>query len=270
MKSQLQNITSGNINTTNINTIANSLIPIYISLQYEKNFLKFPINPESLEVKNPSSSKSVNINGLGEVAIPQRLGLKTLTIKSFFWGSNPNSLTLPSEQYVQWLEKWQRSRKPAKLIVTRLGYSMQVICDSFTHSINAGEEENVYFTLELREYRSYGAKRLGVVSTQSILQKIQNLTGDLVSPILVDIPLPARDQSSKPSYSSPYTTKKGDTVCSVTKKITGTTDDWESLYDLNSTVLGNITEGTEIPAGTKLQLPLTWTGDNNTNIKVVG
>lgn len=269
MKSQLQNLAGGNINLTNFNSVLNSVIPIYIMLQYEKKLLKFPINPESLKVDEPSESKTFNVNGLGEVAVPQRRKLKTITIDSFFWGSNPNTVALPSEQYVQWIENWQKSRKPAKFIVTRLGYSMQVICEGFTHWINAGEEENVYFTLKLREYRSYGAKVLGTVTSGSILEKIQNLTESAVSPILVEIPLPTRDVSSKPSYSSPYTSKKGDTLCSVTKKVTGKTDDWQSLYDLNTAVFGEMTESTEIPVGTKLQLPSSWTGDESTNLKVV-
>lgn len=243
-------------------------IPIYIFLQYEHYVLKFPINPESIKKEIPSPSTTTAVEGLGEVSQPQTPGLARITIESFFWQSVN---LVPSSFYILWLEKWQKSKKPANLIVTRLNYCMQVSCERFDHWINGGEEEDIYFTLELKEYRPHGAKRLKKTTNKSVLQSLQALKDLAVLPVLLDIPRPSRNSSTKMSFVNPYETKEGETISSITKKITGKTDDWKSLYDENRGILGDIfSEGREIDAGTKLTLPQSWVQNKAYRIKTAG
>ena len=216
------------------------IIPIYIFLQYGKNSLKFPINPEDLPKDIPSESETVEIEGIGEVSIPTKPKLAKLTIKSFFWHQNN---LVPSSFYVAWLEKWQASKKPANLIVTRLNYSMQVTCEHFNHWIKAGEEKDVYFELQLQEFRPYGAKKLNTVKNKTLLQKLKDVKNLAVSPILVEIPRPSRSSTNKSEITNPYTTMFGDTLMKICKKITGGTDEWKLLYDENTEVLGGYSYG---------------------------
>jgi hypothetical protein len=239
--------------------IQDELIPIYISLQYKHYFLKFPINPDNLTKDIPSSSTTADIEGIGEVSVPTTPKLANITIKSFFWHQNN---LVPSSFYVDWLERWQASKEPALLIVTRLNYSMKVTCENFRHWINAGEEKDIYFELQLKEYRPYGAKKLNVLDKMTFLKGLQ-LVGDLASQylnvILIDIPRPTRDKIKKGRVQNPYTTKENDTLLSITKLVTGSTDEWKLLYDNNVDILGDIvTNDKEIPSGTKLNLPNKW------------
>lgn len=247
--------------------VQDETIPIYISLQYDKNFLKFPINPDNLTKDRQSNSKTVEIDGIGEISVPSTPSLATITIKSFFW---QDVNLLPSALYVAWLEKWQESKKTAKLIVTRLNYSMEVTCESFKHWINAGEEKDIYFELQLKEYRPYGAKKLNKITTTSILERLNKLKDDVMDyvSILIDVPRPSRNSSTKEKISNPYIVKENETISSITKKITGSTEEWKLLYDENTEILAYYTGlAGGIKPGIKLTLPQSWVENSTYNIE---
>ena len=204
-------------------------IPIYMSLQYDGNLMKFPINPEKLAISCPSSSEKATVEKLGEVSIQKIPGLKTFNISSFFWGQVSDT---PSSTYVDWLLAWQKSGKKANFIMTKLNYSMAVTCENFEYEIRAGEENDVYFSLELMEYRKYGAKRLGDV--ESVLNIFDALTEKLsgmsnAPSVLIEVPRLDRLSISKKLIESPYTVTEKDTITGITKKITGATDKWKEL-----------------------------------------
>lgn len=235
-------------------------IPIYIILQYEGKLLKFPINPESLKISTPSNSDKVEIEGIGEVSIPKNVGLSTVTINSFFWR---DLNLLPSSLYVKWLQNWQKSKKPANLIVTRFNYSMQVTCEKFDHEIRAGEEKDVYFSLEMVEYRSYGAKRLGSIVNKSLIKTIQDTINSIEVPILLEIPRVSRNQVNKPIFNSPYKTRLGDTLVSIARRLTGDSSKWKLLFNENKKLLGNkLTDNSELPTGTELIIPEEFSKDS--------
>lgn len=230
---------------------------ITISLQYEGQLLTFQINPESINKDIPSSSVNTDVVGLGEIAIPVTPKLASITISSFFW-QQYNSF--PVKFYINWIKNWQLSKKPAKLITTILPYTMQVVCESFDYESRAGEESDFYFNLSLKEYRPYGAQMLGIAQAKTLLQKLAGLL-DETPPVLINVPLPIRVSNNAPKYTSPYIVMQGDTLSSITKKITGTTEKWKELYNENKTILANNInlEGYNL----KLKLPTSWISDNS-------
>ena len=252
-----------------MNTYRQDVIPIYITLSYTNNSfgkgavlqsLKFPINPDNLKKEINSNSETVNIEGLGEVSLPCGTSLAKMTISSFFWFDNPHTVALSSSLYVAWLEKWQKSKQPAHLVITRLNYSMQVTCESFKHWINAGEEDDVYLELELQEYRPYGAKKLHEKKDESLLETLQYVKDYVTPPILYELPRPTRSISSWRNLPNPYIVKQNQTLITITKLFTGSTYDWRALYDENKTTIGNkFGNSEEIPIGTKLFIPEKWT-----------
>lgn len=240
-------------------------IPIYILLQYERNIMKFPINPPDWTEERDSESASAEIEGIGEIGIPKTPGLRRVTISSFFWHEVN---LLPSSLYVAWLKRWQDSKKPARLVVTGLNKTMECTCESFKHWINAGEEKDIYFELSLKEYRPYGAMKLGAVSNPTLLQRVQNLVGNVTDKIgdkipfvLFEIPRPQRTTIQKLTVKDPYKTKKNETLISITKKIRGSTSEWKKLYNKNKDKLDNIMDGDgTVEPGTLLKLPAGWAG----------
>lgn len=242
-----------------------TFIPIYMTLQYENYMMKFPINPEVLKKEIPSDSTTVEVEGIGEVSVPSSPKLATININSFFWQAKN---LLPSAMYIAWLEKWQKSKKPANFIVTRLNYSMQVTCEHFSHWINAGEESDIYYELRLREYRSYGAKKLNVITDKSLFDKLKSIKEDLVLPVLVEIPRPQRNNILKIKWKNPYTVLLNENLQTITKRITGYTTDWKALYDENAEEIGNLMiENKPLRVGMKLVLPQKWVENSAYNIE---
>lgn len=231
-------------------------IPIYISLQYDQYFMKFPINPDHLKVERSSESVTEDIEGLGEIAIPQKPRLARVEISSFFW--HQNNLT-PSSFYVAWLRRWQDSKKPANLIVTRLNYSMQVICESFSYDTRAGEEKDVYFDLRLTEYRSYKAKKIKDKKvSESVLSKIQQAMESAVPLVLLDIPRPTRSSVLKKAFGNVYEVcPRARTVVAITRLVMGDSGKWRELYEENKETIGDAWAG-ELEDGQKLTLPSSW------------
>ena len=229
-------------------------IPIVITLSYGANLLKIPVNPESLSRNIPSNSRTVNIEGIGEVSIPTTPKLSKISIKSFFWQDRN---ILPSSAYISWLLAWQKSKKPAKMIITKLNYSMQVTCENFIYDTKAGEEDDVYYELELQEYRNHGAILVSnsKVNT-SVFETLTNL--NIPIPFLIDIPRPPRTASKK-KPENPYIVNNYRTLISITKSIRGNSSDWKSLYESNKKTLGDsFSSNSSIPKGTKLILPEGW------------
>lgn len=242
--------------------IQDTKIPIYIFLEYQNtlghpNLIKFPINPDSLEKGRASSSSKTKIEGLGEVSVPEYPNLATISIKSFFW---QDKNLLPSNMYVSWLEKWQESKLPAKLIVTRLNYSMNVTCEGFRHWINAGEEKDIYFELNMQEYRPYGVG-IGKMYEPDYVTRLLNLQSSATLPILIDIPRPSRSSVNTPVYYNPYITGKNETLLSISKKITGSDEKWKELYEENKKTIAD--SNIEIKSGTSLNLPSSWISSYN-------
>lgn len=150
--------TSINSNTSN---------EVMVTLEYDKTSITFPINPEMLKEVIDSSATTENIEGIGEISIPQIPSLSTISFSSFFWGGIDKR---DPKDYVKWIKTWQKSRKPARFSVSLIDWDIYVTCESFSHWVNAGEEKDIYFSIVLKEYRKYGAKPVKVVNGQYVIQ----------------------------------------------------------------------------------------------------
>lgn len=264
----------------NINKQLNSQIsnaPINISLTYVYNnkvmipqHLEFPINPEELTKDIGSSSDSVEIEGLGEVSIPKTPSLSRMTIKSFFWqAKNVN----PSIFYVRWLERWQKSKQPALLVVTRFDYSMKVTCEKFNYTIKAGEEDDIYFELELREYREYGVKTLASLNiSENAKKQALEIAEASAEAVLVTIAPPTRMMRNFTNIiglsGGIYKTRKNDSIISVCQKFgKKLADDWKELFNfdkMNKKIISNLmVEDSIFPEGTELIIPTNWLNGGN-------
>ena len=206
---------------------------IYVTLKYEKKAIRFPVNPEQLKKVVSSSAVTEKIEGIGEISIPQTPSLTEITLSSFFWKDKD---TTSPKTYIRWLEDWQASRKPAYLIVSRYDWNMQVTCEELTHWVNAGEEDDIYFEISLKEYRTYGAEEVLFRNGQfiSIDEASKNI------PVLVAKHTPLRSTINKASVDDIFEIKnsKQTTIGSLTKEATGSTKDWKELWRTNREPFG--------------------------------
>lgn len=236
------------------------LIPIYIFLSYGKNVLKLPINPENLKTDRGSESETEEIEGLGQIGEPSTPKLAKIAINSFFWHEADS---MPAALYVAWIRKWQKSKQPAKLVVTRFNYSMQVTCEYFNYDTRAGEEKDVYYELSLQEYRPYGAKYLRTETNQKLITKVTNWLGKTseqlsdVPLVLVGLPRPNRNSTLKEEIGNTYTAVSPYlTITAISKKITGSAENWKEIYDENRDIFGDMeSETREVKPGTIIKVP---------------
>lgn len=114
-----------------------------------------PINPQQLELTEEQLNEKTNLLNIGEVNLLGRRGLIKGPISSFF----PSALSpfyryanREPQEYVQQLQKWKRSGKPIRLIVSDLDLNLMMSIDKLSIRQNEGDQD-IYYTLELAEYR---------------------------------------------------------------------------------------------------------------------
>ena len=214
---------------------------VNIKIIFDRQILTLPVNCETLTNEKGADNEQVEIVGLGNIVVKKKPGLSSLSIESFFPSPNSEFYTgVSPKSCVEFFNKIWNSDKVAKIITEGLpiNYNMYFVIDNFNPENKAGEEEDIYYTLEITEYKPYGAKLINMQG--------QNI-GIIANTDRVD---------NKPLIDQIYTIKSGDSLTSITKKITGNTSRWTELYLENTAIIGDNPENLYV--GAKLTLPESW------------
>jgi len=146
---------------------------------YFQNVMSLPVNPETLEISTDSDNKKTNVVKLGQIVIPKGVNLSTLTIESFFPGTNTLEniissghipgyiLTTPSavfknftgNQYYQYFEMLQTTQIPVRLVISDCGVDMDVLVESIKKKYESCDED-IHYTLNLIQYKKHSATKL--------------------------------------------------------------------------------------------------------------
>lgn len=215
---------------------------VNIKIHFNNRTLTLPVNPEELSHERSADNEKVKIVGLGNIVIKKDVGLKTVTIESFFPASYSNFYTgVSPKACVDFINRIWKSDKIAMITTEGLpvNLNMYFVIDGFTFDDKAGEEDDIYYSLKIMEYIPYGAKLVNMQGTTN--------NAILESPNRVD---------NKPLVDQVYTVKSGDGLVAITKKLTGNTARWRELYENNIVIIGN--NPNIIKPGMKLILPESW------------
>ena len=142
---------------------------IYIKFGGKK--VKIPVNPEEIEIEYPTDNKTYNVLGKGEIVVPRKPSLKVVSWDSFFpSGNDPyiNSGAKDPENYERLFSKAMKNKTVCRLIISRSGLydtNMQCIVSSFKTTDKGGEPRDIYYSVELMEYRSYDPETVSIVTT---------------------------------------------------------------------------------------------------------
>ena len=210
---------------------------IKLKFEFQNRTFMLPLNPENLEVSVSNDTKKFDIIGLGQIAVPAQKGLRTISFECFFPAFNR------PKKCVEFFENVMDSKKPVRFITEGLikEVNMYMVIDDFSYDIRAGEEEDIYYTMSLTEYRPYGAKLEEIKSTAN---------GNEVLPSTED-----REDTKEP-VTQTYIVKQGDSLWSITKNFSGSGGNWGSLYVINKEVIGG--NPNLIYPGQVLTLPTEW------------
>ncbi len=142
-----------------------------IFLRFQAQKVKIPVNPTEIGIQRPTDNQTYDILGTGEIVVPRNPSLKVVSWDSFF----PKDLSAPyvnsgakkSEFYVRCFERALREKQILRLIISRSGCfdtNMRCIVSSFETKDKGGEPGDIYYSLELQEYKSYAPSTLTIVT----------------------------------------------------------------------------------------------------------
>lgn len=170
-----------------------------------------PVNPENLEWVTSGANETMNVVGLGEIVVPKKSKLPTTNISAYF-PANENDTP---QSYIEFFEKARASLKPMNFTVTGLKQARLVVIENFTYDRRAGEHNDIYYSMDLREYRPYGAEYIG----KREFRAIRTATELTIPPVVVAQPsVPQRSNENKPETPSTHVTGEGDTLGGIGEK----------------------------------------------------
>lgn len=141
-------------------------LKFYIQVDGKKYLL--PVNPSQLEISKASNNSSNEVVSLGEINQIGADGLDQLSLESFFPKEKESSfVSFPNEfinqnTFVDLLKSIQSQGKLLRLTVTETNINILTTIENFKYSLKDATGD-IYFTLELKQYREFGAKYVTTV-----------------------------------------------------------------------------------------------------------
>lgn len=212
----------------------------------------FPVLPEKLSIKRNGSDKEYDIIKTGRISTIQKPELTEISFESFFPGNNypfvnpkhykkdgnPDPYT-----YVNYVLKWWDTGYPVRFIYigidtqresSKLSLPMSIV--SFERWEEGGSPGDIFYSLKLKEYVFYSAKRITAVQQDG-------------QTVLRAEPPKRPDERVPPTT---YTLKPGDSLIKVAKMQLGNSGRWREIQQLNGITDSEVRR---LQVGRVLQLP---------------
>lgn len=203
----------------------------WLSFNNFQEKLQLPVNPGEYRLSTSKKNKIVEILDLGDINLIGGEGLAEIQITSIFpreYLPYCSYMNIPAPYMaIELIEKWKQSGKPIRLIITDTTINMAVSIETFEYGETGGNRD-VTYTLTLKEYRFVKVTQVNNIEESSPRQITQE------SPVF-------------------YVVKTGDTLYIISKRLTGTGDNWRQIYDANKAIIG--ADPKIIIPGQKLVIP---------------
>ncbi|GAB2558167.1 LysM peptidoglycan-binding domain-containing protein [Gracilibacillus alcaliphilus] len=194
-----------------------SVYEIWLSTADNKERLRLPVLPSSVGLSIGNKNESIDISNLGEVTVIQEPSPKTVQFSSFFPAkSTPlveySSFPKPWDA-IQRIEKWQKSKKPLRLVVTKTKINIPVSIDSFNYQEEGGAVGDISYDLSLKEFKFVSVRK-----------------------IKVKVPKKPKRPNPKPKPRT-HTVKSGDTLWDLARKYYGNSLEWRKIWNANKAMM---------------------------------
>ena len=160
---------------------------------------RLPVKPTDFNVTVAHKNTVVNVIQLGDINLMGKTGLREISLSSFFPAMDYNfSYNIGRKdpiEYVNQIEKWRKSGKPVRVLITDL-LNMEATIESFTWG-GRDATGDIYYTMALKEYKSLKSK---------------DNTGNSSS---------RRSKDPESSSGKTYVVKRGDSLWGISKKFYG-------------------------------------------------
>lgn len=199
------------------------------------NALILPSNPEEFSVSSSPSFTTVNIDGIGEVRLPNGRSSTTYSWDSVFYGPARVALTpLVSNwrppvdivaQIDNWVDQQVRQKRTLSLVISDTNVNKDVWISNWTYKPTGGFGDIAY-SLELVEARSINISIDG------------DAAGTPSGAVSSEGPTPDDGGEEAPTPSK-YIVQDGDYLIKIAKQVYGDSSRWREIYDANKDLIGS-------------------------------
>ena len=197
---------------------------IYLGTDNDK--IRFPVVPPSIGVNRSNNIDAESVIKLGEVPIFNGTSLKTIEFTSFFPNQEYSFCDytgfMKPYEFSDKIQKWMYQGKPLRVIVTDSPTNMQCLIQQFD-TVEQDGTRDLYFTLNLLEYRPIEVPNLSSSNTSSNSNNIQNTSR------------PNETNNNSSSSQKTHKVVKGDTLYDIAKKHYGNGNLYTKIKEANKT-----------------------------------
>lgn len=214
--------------------------------------IQLPVPPSNLSLKINNKNKTVDLLNLGEVNILKDAGLSEWSFAILLPGrlypfAVYKQSFLEPRFYLDRFERYKISKKPVRFIISRLApwgeplfdTNMMVSLESYTIEENAGEEGDIYVSLELKQYKEYLTQKVELAIVTGNTSTIDNIVTATVEP-----------ERAVKEIPKTYTVKESDSLWLIAKKQLNDGSRYSEIAKLNNLKNPNL-----LKPGQVLQLP---------------
>lgn len=150
---------------------------IGIFIEYSGVVIQIPVNPQTFNVKTGGNNATMEIITLGEIVIPKKKKLSSISWESFFpyesWHPyiRTKNLFVKPAFYLKFLEKIRDDCKPCHLTVTGIGFDDDVVIEDFEYHHQAGDHEDTYYSITFKKYQPYAVSVISKAAASDQLKK---------------------------------------------------------------------------------------------------
>lgn len=202
--------------------------------------VQFPVAPSEMSTKINGRNETIVLMNDGEVNVIKKPGLTDIEFEvllpnvKYPFAVYPNGFQ-PAAYYLEKLEKLKGSIKPFQFIVNRMmpngnllfDTNMTMTIEDYEIKESAEDGFDVTVSIQLKQYRAYGNKRIVV---QPATQSNGASSSTTTQKAVVEQKRPTTGKETPKTH----TVKKGDTLWAIAKKYLGDGSKYTELAKLNN------------------------------------
>lgn len=204
---------------------------MYLGINNGEEGFILPVLPEKIEFEEDGDNKTFDIVNLGEINVINKPKLTEISFEGFFPKNREPYVS--SEQlfepsfYVAKIMGWREKEQKIRFIFTGspLEINSLFTIENFKISENGGEVGDVYYSIDLKKYRPYSAKKVVIVNNKQTKKS-------------VGVKAKASRPIEKPKVKT-HTVIRGDTLWHIAKRYLGNGARWKEIYNLNKDKIKN-------------------------------
>lgn len=203
--------------------------------------VQLPVAPSALSMKVNNKNETIVLINEGEVNILKKAGLTDIEFEVEFPNSKYPFAVYPSgfqpaSFYLEHLEKLKVSQEPFQFIVNRMkpdgsllfDTNITVSLEDYTIDEDAGNGFDIKSTIQLKQFKPFGTKKLTVKSTSTSSSSVSTATDNK------KVVIEKQRATTGKETAKTHTVKSGDTLWAIAKKYLGDGSKYTELAKLNN------------------------------------